>query len=484
MRGIVASLPFALLTVVCWGSYGPVLHHGKTGMDNNSWAQLLCVGISYFVVAVLVPLYVLWTKSEQGEWSVGGVKWGLAAGALGAFGALGIITALTNGGSPSYVMPIVFGCAPVVNTFVSMYMAKLFKEVTPSFYLGIILVALGACGVFAFKPTAVTKTTTQLQPEITTVRYDEKLTAATNLATESETSAGETSETTTDESPSTIDSKEKKTNIMLIVGGICLTVLSWGAYGSILHKSQALMKGSRLRPLLCVGISYFVLAVIIPILIMSNSGFPAQTTTSGWTFSLLAGVCGSVGALGIILSFTFGGKPVFVMPLVFGGAPIINTMISVMEMEAVSDVSPYFFASLTIVIVGAIVTLVSAPKPGKKKPSSEEDKPLWDQTREENAANLEAVNSEDKPANEVEEEIVATEDVSAGDADAEEDPTDDEPVEEDPAADQPADNEPAEEDPAADEPVAEETVESTEVSSEQADGEEDISGPEDDSDES
>jgi hypothetical protein len=211
---------------------------------------------------------------------------------------------------------------------------------------------------------------------------------------------------------------------MLIVGGICLTVLSWGAYGSVLHKSQAMMKGSRLRPLLCVGISYFVLAVIIPILIMSSSGFPEQTTTSGWTFSLLAGVCGSVGALGIILSFTFGGKPVFVMPLVFGGAPIINTMISVMEMEAVSDVSPYFFASLTIVIVGAIVTLVSAPKPGKKKTSSEEDKPLWDQTREENAANIEAVNSENEPAEEV--ETVITED----------EPTEDEPTEDEAAEDE------------------------------------------------
>ena len=109
--------PLCFINCHLLGFLGPVLHHGKTGMDNNSWAQLLCVGISYFVVAVLVPLYVLRSKSEQGEWSVGGVKWGLAAGALGAFGALGIITALTNGGSPSYVMPIVF-CAPVVNTFV------------------------------------------------------------------------------------------------------------------------------------------------------------------------------------------------------------------------------------------------------------------------------------------------------------------------------------------------------------------------------
>ena len=120
------------------------------------------------------------------------------------------------------------------------------------------------------------------------------------------------------------------------------------------------------------------------------------------------------------------------MPLVFGGAPIINTMISVMEMEAVSDVSPYFFASLTIVIVGAIVTLVSAPKPGKKKTSSEEDKPLWDQTREENAANIEAVNSENEPAEEV--ETVITED----------EPTEDEPTEDEAAKDEAAEDEAAE----------------------------------------
>ena len=69
---------------------------------------------------------------------------GIGCRIISAFGALGIITALTSGGSPSYVMPIVFGCAPVVNTIVSMYMTKLFKEMTPGFYLGIILVALGA----------------------------------------------------------------------------------------------------------------------------------------------------------------------------------------------------------------------------------------------------------------------------------------------------------------------------------------------------
>ena len=157
------------------------------------------------------------------------------------------------------------------------------------------------------------------------------------------------------------------------------------------------MSGSRLRPLLCVGIAYFVLAVIIPLLIMytSESGFPETTEFSGWFYSLLAGICGSVGALGIILSFTFGGKPVFVMPLVFGGAPIINTIISVLEMEQIGDVNPLFFASLTIVIIGAIVTLVTAPKPGKKPKIEEDEKPLWDQVRGDDTATTEATTASD-----------------------------------------------------------------------------------------
>jgi len=354
MRGILTSIPFALITVICWGSYGPVLHHGKAGMDENAWAQLLCVGLSYFIITVIIPIYILKTKGEQGAFSTRGVRWGLGAGACGALGALGIITALTNGGSPVYVMPIVFGCAPVVNTFVSIWMGKLFGNMTRGFYLGIILVALGAAGVFAFKPKADAVPSADIvapQSVITQVSFSDV------------------------DGSNTVQTPPKPlANIFLIVGGICLTVLCWGAYGSLLHKSQHYMEGSRLRPLLCVGIAYFAIAVIIPILIMSGSesGFP-KTSPSGWSFSMLAGVFGAVGAFGIILSFTFGGKPVFVMPLVFGGAPIINTIISVMEMKTVGEVSGMFYGSLATVIIGAIVTLVTAPKPGK--PAAPADEP-------------------------------------------------------------------------------------------------------------
>ena len=368
MRGIITSIPFALLTVVCWGAYGPSLHHGKGGMDNNSWAQLLCVGLAYFLIAVVVPIYVLKSKGEQGEWNSRGVKWGLCAGACGALGALGIITALTNGGKPVYVMPIVFGCAPVVNTLVSIWMGKLFDRITPGFYLGIILVALGAAGVMNFKPDAA-----ETPPPTQTLQQQDPITAVSYKAeTDPPTAAEDAAE-----------DEEKATNFLLIIGGILMTVLCWGTYGSLLHKSQHLMQGSRLRPFLCVGIAYFILAVIIPIAIMSKTGFPDTTLTtfSGWSFSMLAGVFGAVGALGIILSFTFGGKPVFVMPLVFGGAPIINTFISIMEMDSVGDISPLFYGSLTTVIIGAIVTLVTAPKPGKSGPPKQDssDPPLWEE---------------------------------------------------------------------------------------------------------
>ena len=368
MRGILTSIPFALITVICWGSYAPVLHHadavdkltGKAGMDRNAWAQLLCVGLSYFIITVIVPVYILKTKGEQGAFSTRGVRWGLGAGACGALGALGIITALTNGGSPVYVMPIVFGCAPVVNTFVSIWMGKLFDKMTPGFYLGIILVALGAAGVFAFKPQADSAPA----PSADMVAPQNTITQVSFSDADADGDGSNSTQTSS-----------KAPNIFLIVGGICLTVLCWGAYGSLLHKSQHLMEGSRLRPLLCVGIAYFAIAVIVPILVMSasESGFPKETTFGGWSFSMLAGVFGAVGAFGIILSFTFGGKPVFVMPLVFGGAPIINTIISVIGMGALGEVQGMFFGSLTMVIIGAIVTLVNAPKPGK--PAAPVDEP-------------------------------------------------------------------------------------------------------------
>src|SRR5687768_6561416 len=129
-----------------------------------------------------------------------------------------------------------------------------------------------------------------------------------------------------------------KANLPFVIASIALTAVSWGVYGPILHWGQAAMGGSRLRPFMCVGLAYFAIAVVLPVLLLTLQGWEADTKYQ-WTFrgtfwSLAAGSAGAIGALGIILAFTNAGGPtskaaIFVMPLVFGCAPIVNTLFMV-----------------------------------------------------------------------------------------------------------------------------------------------------------
>ena len=159
MKEVLFALPGVALTVVCWGMYGSVLHKGQANLGNDRLKPLICVGLAYLVIAIIVPTAILVVNGKlMGNWSATGISWSMGAGAAGAFGALGIILALTAGGKPIYVMPLVFGCAPVVNVFVSMYFAKIaMKDVSPLFYAGMILVAVGAVTVLVFQPRPAKK---------------------------------------------------------------------------------------------------------------------------------------------------------------------------------------------------------------------------------------------------------------------------------------------------------------------------------------
>jgi len=151
----------------------------------------------------------------------------------------------------------------------------------------------------------------------------------------------------------------------LVLSAVAMTVLCWGVYGPVLHGGQEAMSGSRLRPLICVGLAYFVIAVIVPIAWLSASGEQGQWTFSGVFWSSAAGAAGALGALGIILAFHFGGKPVYVMPLVFGGAPVINALWTIYWSREWKNVHPVFYAGLILVIVGAVTVLVFAPRKSK-----------------------------------------------------------------------------------------------------------------------
>jgi hypothetical protein len=93
----------------------------------------ICVGVAYLIVAIIGPILVMYaTGIDKGEglqsgWTFSGIVWSTVAGAVGALGAFTLIMALGIGGpsSPGYVMPIVFGFAPVISTFTTMYMNNL-----------------------------------------------------------------------------------------------------------------------------------------------------------------------------------------------------------------------------------------------------------------------------------------------------------------------------------------------------------------------
>jgi hypothetical protein len=143
---------FIGLTALCWGSYGPVLHKGQAKMSGSRMRPFLCVGLAYFAIAVLVPLPLLQAFQEGGGWNASGVIWSLAGGAAGAIGALGIIMAFNFGGKPIYVMPLVFGCAPVVNTFTTVWHEGTYGELSSLFCASLMLVIGGAVSVLIFAP--------------------------------------------------------------------------------------------------------------------------------------------------------------------------------------------------------------------------------------------------------------------------------------------------------------------------------------------
>ena len=143
---------FALGAALSWGLYGPSLHQGQTKLG-SPFRALLCVGIAYFIVGVIVPTVALMAQGQLDKgWSTEGVVGATGAGMLGALGAVFIIYAFRAGGMPAYVMPIVFGGAPVVNVLFTMYLHPPKVPPNPMLWVGFALVAIGASLVLYFKP--------------------------------------------------------------------------------------------------------------------------------------------------------------------------------------------------------------------------------------------------------------------------------------------------------------------------------------------
>jgi drug/metabolite transporter (DMT)-like permease len=161
-----------------------------------------------------------------------------------------------------------------------------------------------------------------------------------------------------------------------------LTVFSWGIYGVFLHKGQTLMKAPgmqnvdpsilRYKAFLFVGIAYFLVAVLAPlILLMAKGSAFSGYTKDGAVWSLIAGIVGAVGAFGVLLAFGAKGTPAVVMSIVFAGAPVVNAIYSIVEHPPAGgwgSIKWQFYVGIVLAAAGGCLVSYFKPNPPPAKP--------------------------------------------------------------------------------------------------------------------
>jgi hypothetical protein len=102
-RSDMTNLPwwaYVIIAGLAWGTYVPIIFYGgtelttKPGTIGGRLGSILCVGIAYFVLAVVVPVAMMATNSEdQPVWKLNGLVFSGLAGVMGAVGAICVIFA-------------------------------------------------------------------------------------------------------------------------------------------------------------------------------------------------------------------------------------------------------------------------------------------------------------------------------------------------------------------------------------------------------
>ena len=144
--------------------------------------------------------------------------------------------------------------------------------------------------------------------------------------------------------------------LIFVVGA----VLSWGAYGAMLHMGQQQL-GSPLKALLCVGVAYGLIGILLPVAMLGQQGELTNFNGAGLVTATVAGALGAIGAACIIWAFRNGGLPVYVMPLVFGGAPLVNVLVTLAIHPPKSSPHPLLYVGFLLAAAGAFIVLRYRP---------------------------------------------------------------------------------------------------------------------------
>jgi hypothetical protein len=217
-------------------------------------------------------------------------------------------------------------------------------------------------------------------------------------------------------------------------GYVALAGLAWGTYVPIIFYGGTVLggtPGARLMGILCVGVAYFVLGVLFPLVMFTTGQQPwPELKTNGLVFSGLAGVAGAVGAICVVFASstavqtakaepafkeladreeilkkgttadtperdaeladvrsemsTYAAKyRLFIAPLIFGLAPVINTLLA--SVWHPKPGSPWHFefeppgwklvAGIILVGAGAFLVLYSHGESEVKKKAGPAPKP-------------------------------------------------------------------------------------------------------------
>lgn len=133
---------YVILAGLAWGTYVPIIFYGgtelttKPGTIGGRLASILCVGVAYFFMAVVIPVVLMAMRDDaKPEWRMNGLVFSSLAGIAGAVGAICVIFAskaavdqaklegLTGADVARYrvfIAPLIFALAPAINTLLSL----------------------------------------------------------------------------------------------------------------------------------------------------------------------------------------------------------------------------------------------------------------------------------------------------------------------------------------------------------------------------
>lgn len=159
--------------------------------------------------------------------------------------------------------------------------------------------------------------------------------------------------------------------------------ICWGLYGPTLTNARSPNREwGPFKPYVFIGVAYLVIAIVGGSLMMkfafndnfdyTGNYFPAMK----WGF--LAGCLGAMGALALTYALTkAGGKPAYVMPIVFGGAVTVNAIAAYVNLPKGENVNPLLWVGMAFVVLGICLTASFTPHghPPKAEPHATAENP-------------------------------------------------------------------------------------------------------------